>query len=275
MCGDSSAVRRPRRYNCGIDDRLLGTFVETPHPAVVEVLGAAPLDCLCIDAEHAPFDRGDLDVAVLAARNTGMPVLIRIARADESDILNVLDLGATGVLIPHVATVAKARAAAAACRYAPGGRGYAGTSRAAGYGTRRMDENISRANAEVTLVAQIEDAEALGDLDGIAAVEGIDALFIGRMDLTMSLGAQSPNDPAVVDAVSRICAAAKRHGRAVGMFTPTIEEARQWFESGASLFLLGSDQKWILEGARAMRKAFGEQSSVCERITNKAGIVPI
>lgn len=238
-------------------DRLLGTFVKTPHPAVVEVLGLAPLDCLCIDAEHAPFDRRELDVAVLAARAADIPVLVRVAHPNAASILGVLDLGATGVVIPHVTSVAVVQAAAAACRYGRGGRGYAGSTRAAAYGTRTMAENLSRGNAEVTVIAQIEDAEALDDIDAIASIDGIDALFIGRMDLAVSLGAASPNESGVIDAVTRICTAARAHQRAVGMFTPTTEEAHQWFAAGASLFLLGSEQQWILQGARALRQAFG------------------
>jgi 2-keto-3-deoxy-L-rhamnonate aldolase RhmA len=239
-------------------DRLLGTFVKTPHPAVVEVLGHAPLDCVCLDAEHAPFDRSDLDVALLAARAADLPSLVRVPRGDAPEILNALDLGATGVVVPHVAHGEAARAIALACRYGAGaGRGYAGSTRAAGYGTRRMGDVLSRANAEIALVAQIEDAAALDAIDEIAAVDGIDCLFIGRMDLTVSLGAASPADPVVVEAVRAICAAARRHGRAVGMFTPTTAEAAQWFDAGASLFLLGSDQQWILQGAGALREAFG------------------
>ena len=238
-------------------DRLLGRFIKTPNPAVIEVLGLAPLDCLCVDAEHAPFDRRDLDGAILAARAADMPVLVRVPEAKASVMLNVLDLGATGVVVPHVATATAARAAVAACRYGTGGRGYAGSTRAAAYGTRMLSENIARAAAEVTLVAQIEDAEALAQIDDIAAIDDIDALFIGRMDLTVSLGAQSPNDAVVVKAVQDICASARRHGRTVGMFTPTIDEARQWFDAGASLFLLQSDQQWLLQGARALRQAFG------------------
>lgn len=237
-------------------DRLLGTFVKTPHPVVVEVLSFAPLDCLCIDAEHAPFDRGDLDLAVLAARGRQMPTLVRIPSAEPAAILNALDLGATGIILPHVTTREGAQAAAAACRYGHGGRGYAGSPRAAGYGTQAMADILSRANTEVTVIAQIEDAEALDHLDEIAALDGIDALFVGRMDLTVSIGAASATDTVVIDAVKSICAAARRHGRAVGMFTPTIEEARQWFDAGASLFLLSSDQQWLIQGAKAMRQAF-------------------
>ena len=160
-------------------------------------------------------------------------------------------------MIPHVSTLAAAEAAVAACRYGQCGRGYSGGTRAAGFGARSMTDNVARANAEVTLVAQIEDAAALENIDSIAAIDGIDLLFIGRMDLAVSLGARSPDDAVVVDAVDRICAAARRHKRALGMFTPTVEEAHRWADSGASLFLLQSDQQWLQQGALALRRAFG------------------
>ena len=236
--------------------RLVGTFVKTPHPAIIEVLGLSPLDCVCLDAEHAPFGRAELDVALLAARAADLPTFVRVPRADAAEILAALDLGATGVQVPHVADAATAVAVAAAVRYGREGRGYAGSTRAAGYGTRKMGDIIATANLEATLVAQIEDARALDAIDAIAAVQGIDCLFIGRMDLTVSLGATSPDDPIVVDAVRHICAAAQRHGRAVGMFTTTTEEAARWFDAGASLFLLGSDQQWMLQGARELVSGF-------------------
>lgn len=241
-------------------ERLLGTFVKTPHPAVVEVLARAPLDCLCIDAEHAPFDRRDLDLAILAARAGDMPLLVRVAAAEPAAILNVLDLGATGIILPHVTSAAGARAAATACRYGRGGRGYAGSPRAAGYGTQAMPDVIARGNDETTVIAQIEDAEALVHLNEIAAVHGIDALFIGRMDLTVSLGAATAGDAVVVDAVHAICAAGRESRRTVGMFTQTVQETRRWFDAGATLFLLSSDQQWLLQGAKSMREAFDSQS---------------
>ena len=236
--------------------RLVGTFVKTPHPVIVEVLGRSPLDCICLDAEHAPFDRGDLDVALLAARACDMPTLVRVPRADASEFLNALDLGATGVVIPHVTDAAEARMFAAACRYGgPDGRGYAGSTRAAGYGTGKLADNLQRANESVVVVAQIEDAAALDQIDAIAEIEGIDCLFIGRMDLTVSLGARSPDDPQVVEAVNHILTSARRRGRSVGMFTSTTEEALRWAELDASLFLLGSDQQWLLQGARDLATA--------------------
>ncbi len=236
-------------------ERLVGTFVKTPHPAVVEVLGHAGLDCVCLDCEHAPFDRSTLAAALLAARAMQVPALVRPLRAEAAEILNALDLGATGILAPHITSGEQARALVRAVQYGPGGRGYAGSTRAASYGTRTVAQNIEAANGAVAVIAQIEDAEALRHLDEIAAVDGLDALFVGRMDLTVSLGATSPADAVVVDAVRRVCLAGRKAGRAVGMFASSSQEAMEWIEAGASLFLLGSDQQWILQGARELARA--------------------
>lgn len=230
-------------------DRIVGTFVKTPSPIIVEVLGLTGLDCLCLDAEHAPFDRLAIDGCAMAARAAGMPMLVRVPSLAPEHILNALDCGATGVVAPHVRSAAEAAAFARACHYGHGGRGYAGSSRAAGYTSRKMAEHLERSAAEVVAVAQIEDPEAIDDIDAIAAVEGIDALFVGRVDLTVAYGAASQDDPRVVSAVERVCEAGKRHNRAVGMFLARIEDVPLWMQKGASLFLLSSDHGFLLAGA--------------------------
>ena len=240
---------------------LLGTFVKTPHPHVVEVLAGTGLDCLCLDAEHAPFDRRDLDACILAARAGGMPVLVRPASSAAHDILNALDCGADGVLVPHVRSAAEAAAVAASVHYGPGGgptrRGYAGSSRAAGYGTRNIPDHLAASAARSVVIAQIEDLEAVDAIDAIAEVPGIDALFIGRIDLTIALGCTSPDDPKVIAAVERILAACRAAGRACGMFTPRPADVPMWREKGAGLFLLGSDHGFIREGAASLARAAG------------------
>jgi 2-keto-3-deoxy-L-rhamnonate aldolase RhmA len=242
-------------------DALLGTFVKTPHPHIVEVLASSGLDCVVLDAEHAPFDRRDIDACVLAARAGGLPVLVRTPSNAPDQILNALDCGADGVLVPHVRSAAEARAVAASAHYRPGGedqgRGYAGSSRAAGYGTTSMPDHKAASAARTVVVAQIEDAEALAEIDAIAAVPGIDALFVGRIDLTVSLGCESPDDPAVIAAVDRIIAACKAAGRPAGMFVSRSNDVAMWRDKGATLFLLGSDHGFVREGAKTLRAAAG------------------
>jgi 2-keto-3-deoxy-L-rhamnonate aldolase RhmA len=233
---------------------LAGTWIKTPHPHVVEVLSLSSLDCLVLDAEHAPFDRAALDLCILAARAGGKTVLVRPQSASHEHILNALDCGADGVILPHICNAADAEHAVKACHYISGGRGYAGSSRAAGYTTKGMAKHRADA-ASVTIIAQIEDVEGVENIEAIAAVDGIDALFIGRADLTISYAAQTPDDTIVVDAVDRIVAAGKKAGRMTGMFLGRTSDVAMWREKGASLFILGSDQDFLLQGAAKLAEA--------------------
>ena len=238
-------------------EALFGSFLKTPSPILVEVLASCGLDLLCLDAEHAPFDRGALDLCIMAARAAALPVLVRTPTAADEHILNALDCGADGVLLPHVRSAAEARAAVAAARYEPGGRGYAGSSRAARYGLAGMDEHRAASAARTVVIAQIEDIEALAAIDEIAGVEGIDLLFVGRIDLTVALDAPGPDDPCVVAAVDRVLAACRAAGRPAGMFVPRNTDVSGWREKGARLFLQGSDHAFIRAGAAAARAAAG------------------
>jgi 2-keto-3-deoxy-L-rhamnonate aldolase RhmA len=233
---------------------LAGTWVKTPHPHVVEVLSFSSLDCLVLDAEHAPFDRAALDVCILAARAGGKTVLVRPASASHDHILNALDLGADGVIVPHIRTAAEAEEVVKACHYVSGGRGYAGSSRSAGFTTKGMTRHRADAKA-ITVIAQIEDVEGVDNIDAIAAVNGIDALFIGRADLTIAYSAETPDDAIVVAAVDRIVAAGKAAGRATGMFLGRVGDVGVWREKGSSLFILGSDHDFLLQGAARLAEA--------------------
>ena len=233
-------------------ESIIGTFVKTPSPIIVEVLGLTKLDCLCLDAEHAPFDRGTLDSCILAARAASLEVLVRVPSSAPEHILNALDCGATGVLIPHVRSAEQARACVRASHFGPGGRGYAGSTRAAAYTTNTMGRYKSESALRTVVIAQIEDPEAVADIEAIAAVEGLDAIFIGRVDLTVAYGAETLDDPRVVAAVEAVCAAGQRAGKPVGMFVARPSEVPPWRARGATLFLLGSDHGFLLNGAAAL-----------------------
>ncbi|QFI68719.1 HpcH/HpaI aldolase family protein [Sinorhizobium alkalisoli] len=236
-------------------ERTIGTWIKTPSRIVTEVLSGSVLDVLCLDAEHAPFDKMDLDGAILSARAQDMPVLVRVQAPTVPEILNALDLGATGVVIPHVYDIAKTMKLVSSCLYAPGGRGYAGSTRAAGYTRVKMADHIKASNSLTTIIAQIEDAEALAVLDDLMAIDEIDCFFIGRADLAVALGATSAAAPEVIEASKRICDAASRRGKAVGMFVPDLAEIPRWNELGVSLYLLESDQVFLLNGASHLKEA--------------------
>ena len=231
---------------------LIGTFVKTPSMMVAEVLASTDLDVVCFDAEHSPFDRRDIDSCLMAFRAEQKPALVRVASSAADQILNALDCGATGVVIPHVDSPEKALACATAARYGRVGRGYAGSTRSAGYGAASVAENISLNQLETTVIAQIEDLAALDHIEEISAQEGIDCLFIGMMDLTVALGAQAATDSVVIEAAEKICIAAQANNRKLGIFVPSIDSIEFWRDRGVTLFLMSSDHSFIKQGAKKL-----------------------
>jgi len=221
---------------------VVGTFIKTPTTHATEIFGALGYDFVVIDEEHAPFDRETTDIALLAARASNVAAIVRVSSDDPAKILSVLDCGASGVLVPHVATVEKARALAAAARYRGGKRGYSGSARAGAYGATPVWTLVDEQDASVCAIAMIEDPEALDNIDAIAAVDGIHGLFVGRGDLTVALGAKSSADAPVKDAVTRIIAAAKKVAKPVCVMTATAAEAKEFAALGASAFIISSDQ---------------------------------
>jgi 2-keto-3-deoxy-L-rhamnonate aldolase RhmA len=238
---------------------LLGTFIKTPHFHNTEVLSKVGFATLCLDAEHAPFDRRDLDTCILAAKANQQHVLVRIPNDHHDTILNTLDLGADGIVVPHVKSAQQLQNIVEQCYYGHNGRGYAGSTRMAGYTTNNMQQNLAHNANNTVVIAQIEDLDALDQLDAICQVTGVDCLFIGRMDLTVALGETDPNAPKVLETVTKIVQVANKYELATGMFIANLDELDHWLKQRVSLFLLGSDHSFILSGARQLQAKF-EQS---------------
>ncbi len=232
---------------------LLGTFVKTPHPHIIEVLALADLSFIVLDAEHAPFDRSSLDTCIMAARAYELTCIVRVQDTAPSTILNALDCGATGVQIPHVCTAEQAEQLARVCHYGEGGRGYAGSSRAAKYATKPMALHLKDSRANTVVIAQIEDPQGVDNVEEIASVDGIDALFIGQVDLTVAYGAKSVNEDIVRDASIKVIRAAKLANKPVGMFLSTAEQIKDWKELGVNFFCVGSEHKMIIDGFKHER----------------------
>jgi 2-keto-3-deoxy-L-rhamnonate aldolase RhmA len=230
-------------------DKLVGTFLKTPTGHATEILGDLGYDFVVIDQEHAPFDRTTSDIALMAARATSTPALVRVPGPEA--ILSVLDCGATGVLVPHVKSAAYAREVAAMLRYRGGSRGFATSTRAGRYTGVPMWRHISEADAQMVFVAQIEDPVALDEIDAIAAVEGVDSLFIGRGDLTAAFGDESKDPPEVRRAVERIAAAARKANKPISVYVGNATEAAWLSTLGATVFVLSSDQGFLRQAAAA------------------------
>lgn len=225
-------------------DALLGTFIKTPAVHVVEVAAAAGLDFVVIDQEHASLDRVTVDTLVLAGHAAGIPVVVRVPGAGARDILPPLDCGAQGVLVPHVDSAARARDVVAEARYRGGRRGFSNSSRAGQYGRLGFQKHVAASDASVAVMAMIEDVAALSDLDAIMAVPGLDAVFIGRGDLSCAMGAESTAAASVVAATEKIAAAARAAGKAMCAHVDRTESPDvAWLRGlGVSVFVVSSDQ---------------------------------
>lgn len=210
------------------------------------------LDFAVLDTEHAPFDPSQVDACMLAGMACDFPLLVRIARTDADAVLSALDMGATGVFVPHVDTPAKAANAARFARYTGGTRGFSPSTRAGGYGSRGLKPYMDAADRNVLVIAQIEDASALGWLPAIAATPGIDALFIGRADLAASFGCDW-NDPKLDEATARIAQSAADAGIACGAYLADAAQAARYRSMGISFLLAGSDQGALRQDANRCR----------------------
>lgn len=229
---------------------LAGTFVKTPSVPVIEVLANSGLDFICLDAEHAPFDRAALDSCVAMARALDFPVMVRVGDASPREILQALDYGAVGVVVPHVETVQQAQDAARAARFGLGGRGYAGSSRWAGYATRTMPELLAQSANETVVLAQIEEPAAVDICEEIAAVEGIDGLFLGPADLSVGYGHTSTDNDDVKQALVRVGAACRAMGKGYASFVGNGAAAQDWAAAyGVHIFCIASEHSWMREGA--------------------------
>lgn len=229
---------------------LTGTFVKINSVHVVEVLGGTPLHFAVVDAEHAAFDRGDIDLLVLAARAVDLPLLVRVPDMSAPTVQGVLDLGAAGLLVPHVDSVAQARDLVARTRCRNGVRGFSNATRAAGQGALPMTQALA-ATEDVFLMAQIESVAAVEAAADIAAVDGIDGLFIGRADLALSLGETDARSAPVLAATRRVLDVALAAGKVAGMAVGTRGERDEFATWGAHWFVLGSDQSLLRQAASA------------------------
>jgi 2-keto-3-deoxy-L-rhamnonate aldolase RhmA len=237
---------------------LLGTFIKTPVTHPVEIMGAAGFDFVVIDQEHAPFDRVDVDNLILAGRAAAIAVLVRVPGSEARDILPGLDCGAQGVLVPHVSSRAKARDVVAEARYQGGRRGFTNSSRAGRYGAAGFQEHVAAGDAQTAVLAMIEDVEALDALCDIVTVPGLDAVFIGRGDLSIALGVDSPAAPAVIAAAEKIAAAARQAEVALCAHVDRIDSPDvAWLRSlGVTAFIVASDQGLMRRAALQTLTAF-------------------
>ncbi|WP_426958492.1 HpcH/HpaI aldolase family protein [Muricoccus radiodurans] len=217
-------------------DRLLGFFIGTPSPATVEMAGYCGYDFVIIDTEHGPADIETIENMLRAAAMHGMAGLVRTPDGSVASIQRVLDAGADGILVPHVASAAIAREVVERALFAPQGKRGVALSRSSAYGSGDNKQYYATRNQHTVVIVMVEDAEAIPVVDEIVSVPGIDAVFIGPGDLSASLGhAADATQPVVNDAIAKIVAAAKQHGVARATVGRTADDVRRLEAEGTGM----------------------------------------
>jgi 4-hydroxy-2-oxoheptanedioate aldolase len=221
---------------------LLATFVLLPRVEVVELLAAAGFGALVFDLEHGPLEIGDLPPLAAAAQGAGVYAIARVAGSSEGEIGKALDAGVDGVLAPHVSSRSEAERVARAGRFPPaGGRSLNPFVRGNTYGFR-ADDGLAALDARLALMAMLEGADVLTNLGDICEVAELDALFVGPVDLSASLGYDGQAEhPEVVAAVADAIRRIRDADRVAGVYAPTPEAAARWMGLGAGLVALSAD----------------------------------
>lgn len=230
-------------------EAVIGTFVEIGHPDVTEWLSGLGFDWLLLDSEHAPAGLETLQRMMQGMKGTSCVPIVRPQWNDPVVIKRILDIGAAGVLIPWVNSRQEAENAVRACRYPPQG--------IRGFGPRRPamfdPEYFATANEELVVAVQIETEKAINNLDEILAVDGVDACYIGPWDLSVSLGFGVPpkwDEPRYLAVFDRVLEAARRHGKAAGMYT-SIDNIEWALEKGFKFNTVDDDDTFLIRGAQA------------------------
>ena len=246
------------RFKRAIRDgrQQIGLWCSIPGGTVAEVLAGAGYDWIVFDTEHSPGDPASVLAQLQAAAPYPVSAVVRPTTNDVAEIKRYLDIGAQTLLIPYVQDAEEARAAVAATLYAPAGlRGVSGWTRATRFG--RIPDYAGRASGELCLLVQVETAEALERIDAIAAVEGVDGLFIGPADLAASMGhAGDPMHPEVVSAVEGAIGRIRAAGKPAGILTLDHAFAGRCMALGTVFTAVGTDGGILSRGADALRAAF-------------------
>lgn len=234
----------------GRERALAGMWVCSGSPLMAEIVAGGGLDWLMIDAEHSPLGLESIQLQLQSAAAYETCPIVRVPVNDTVLIKQYLDLGAQNLLVPMVNTAEQAEQAVAAMHYPPRGVRGVGSALARGARWNRVPDYLGRASELVSLTVQIETAEAVENAAELAAVDGVDALFIGPSDLAASMGVLGQQDhPDVVAAVERTIATVKAAGKPVGVNAFAPDMARRYLDAGVDFILVGADVAVVARAA--------------------------
>ena len=248
--------RNPFKHALAAGELQVGLWCSLCSNIAVDVVSDSGFDWLLLDSEHSPNELPAILTQLQAARGGSATPIVRPAWNDPVLIKRLLDIGAPGLLLPYIQDAEEARRAVAATRYPPHGiRGVTGSGRASRYG--RVDGYLKTADTEISVLLQVETRSALAQIEEIAAVEGVDGVFIGPADLSASFGhagnwSNAEMQDALKDAVTRL----KAVGKPAGILTANPDEARRFIDWGYSFVAVGADLGLLRNAADALAKSF-------------------
>lgn len=234
----------------------VGLFVNLASAASAEIVARAGYDWVVVDLEHGAGSESELLAQLLAIQATPTSAVVRVVSAERMRVGRVLDLGADGLMIPRLEALADVADTVSWMRYPPAGiRGVATGTRGAGYATV-AHPNIRTLNERICGVFQVESPAAVDLADDLAAVDGVDVLFVGPADLSHSMGIPGDfGNPAFGAALDRVAAAARSHGKGAGILLRDASEIPAYRERGYTFIGIGSDSGLVISGARAQLAA--------------------
>jgi len=233
-------------------ETLFGAWASLGSPGSAELLGRAGYDWVVVDMEHGYTTEAELLAHLTAIEGSGSVALVRPQSGERLRIGRALDMGAAGVVVPRLDTLAQVQEAVPFLRYPPGGqRGVALLTRGARLGTVNP-AGVAALNDDIIGIVQIESPSALAVADDLAAIDGVDVLFVGPADLSHSLGVPGQfASPVYQDALRRVVAACRAHGKAAGILLYDHASFRPHLDLGYTFVGLGADISFVNEGAKA------------------------
>ena len=241
-------------------ETLIGCWCSLANPITTEVLGVAGFDWLLLDGEHSPNDVGTFIPQLMALKDSPSAPVVRPSWNDAVEIKRLLDAGFYNFLVPFVESAEDARRAVAATRYPPAGiRGVSVSQRSNRYGS--VAGYFQGINEQVCVMVQIESRQGLAAAAEIAAVNGVDGIFVGPSDLAAALGHLGDSShPATQAAIGQIFDVARVAGKAIGILAPDEADARRYLQMGARFVAVGSDLGAFRSATQALRDRFAKSA---------------
>lgn len=235
----------------------LGTLLSIPSPEIVELLGLSDFDFVILDMEHGEIDLPSLPHLLRAADSRDLPVVVRVPEIRREPVLKSLDRGAEGIMVPQVETADQARQIVQYAKYAPTGSRGVIVPRAGGYGEDELREYLQAANETTLLVVQCETARALGNLDELAGVEGVDVISVGPLDLSVSLDvAGAVEHEKMEEATERVARVAQDTGLSGGISVSGPDQLERRLEQGYHFLIYSMDTMLFRRVFKRIRSRF-------------------